>query len=188
MKVSNKTIATLVVVLLLFTAIGTFNVLSRPKVAVNAFAAGDVTASIALDTSITLPNNTVAFGNITQGTTDNTLNFDPWPFTVQNDGSVKLNLTISATDLWDTSAAPSSDYRFFANITGEGAPGYCFDGNATSSNITLANMPDSTGGLLGLLESNNGCDSAEIEIEITAPADEPAGNKESTITVTASQG
>jgi len=185
--VSNNTLAGLIVALIVVSLVGTLSVI-KPLAVITGFAAGDVTTSIGTDITITLPNNTIDFGNITQGTVNDTLDNKPWPFDVQNDGSVRVNITISATDLWSTTANPTANYMFVANKTGEGGAGWCFDGNASASNVTLTNMPPSTGKLLGLLESNNNCDTGEIGIKITAPADEPAGGKTSTVTVTASAG
>jgi len=190
MKVSNEGVIALLALLLVITIISTASILGRPTIMVNADIAGDVTTYIGTDTTVTLPNSTVNFGNITQGSTNDTVDNIPWPFNVQNDGSVKVNLTIYASNLWTDVLGynPSNYYEFLADKAGEGGAGYCFNGNASASNVTLTQMPPAPGGLLGMLESVDICDTARIDISITAPSDEPAGGKSSTVTVTASLG
>ena len=149
-------------------------------------AAGTTTANVTTSVTITLPTSTVAFGNIPTGGTNGTAADDPAPFTVQNDGSTKVNVTVGASDLWTGTGGgnPSTNYQFATNTSGEGT---CYD--AGNSTTTLTNMP-ATGSptlAIGYLNYTDSCDLAEVEIKITAPADEPAGSKSSTVTFTASQ-
>jgi len=181
--VSNNTLAGLVVAVIAISLIGTF-VNLRGGVVVTGAVPGTTQAN--LDTSLTISfiNSTVAFGGLALNNENNTLGNRPVPFSLQNDGTVNVSLAIRATDLWNTSANPSTNFKYLANTTGEGT---CFQNDAGSSNVTWTNMPPSNGGLLAKLRAPAICDTAEIEVSITAPSGEGSGSKTSSVTVTASQ-
>ncbi|MEM5814608.1 MAG: hypothetical protein QXD77_02225 [Candidatus Aenigmatarchaeota archaeon] len=145
--------------------------------------AGTTTVSVQSKVSILLTTTSVNFGAMFPDETNNTLGNTPAPFVLENNGNVKVNVTINATDLWATAANPTANYRFMANSTGEGI---CYD---TDSITTLTNMPayNNPTKFLTFFNSTNSCDTAEIEIEVTVPTAEPEGAKSSTVTFTASQ-
>ena len=138
----------------------------------------NVTTSIA----ISLPTNTVDFGQMTNLQSNDTTNNNPPPFRIQNDGNLKVNVTINATDLFSTDANPTANYRFYASASTEGT---CYDASASTTSWT--NMPSTATHFLGYLNYTDACDLAEIEIDVTVPGTEPAGAKSSTVTFLASQ-
>ena len=147
---------------------------------------GTTSATVDNVTTITLTTSSVDFGTVNNGDTDNTTDDSPAPFVVQNDGTVAVNLTIRATDLFDQAANPSANYKYMVADTGEGN---CY---ITAQSITTyTNMPNNTIATAPMFMSNlnytDSCDSAEIDILITVPGDEQAGVKTSTVTVTGSQ-
>ncbi|MEM5814710.1 MAG: Ig-like domain-containing protein, partial [Candidatus Aenigmatarchaeota archaeon] len=132
--------------------------------------------------SISLVNNLVSFGSMAANETNSTSDDGPLPFTIRNDGNVKVNITVSATDLFNMSANPTSNYRFAANST---AGGTYF--NTACSLTGWTDMPSVTTLFLCFLDWADGTDQAETEISVTVPDDEPAGAKSSTVTFIASQ-
>ena len=151
-------------------------------------ATGTASATVASVVSITLPVSTVSLGSLNNNDNQITTDFVPAPFTVGNDGTVNINLTINATDLFTgTSAAnPSSFYQFNATLNETGS---VVNATVDFPSTTFTNMPatGSPATLATRLKFANANDLLNIHINITVPSDEPAGAKSSTITVTASQ-
>lgn len=171
---TNKTwIAGLLAVVLFATALGTLSVSGAADTSGTASATVPSTAGISLNIS------SVNFGTVTLGQTYNTT-VSPSPFTVQNDGSVNVNVTVNATQLWTRDASASSDYQFKCqNVTG-GRNLSCPSGSQTSwtnvpigsaaSVLVIANLPFADTG-----------DTTGTGIQITVPSDEPQGAKSSTV-------
>jgi hypothetical protein len=131
---------------------------------------------------ISLVNNTVEFGQMTIGESNDTMDDRPLPFRIRNDGTVKVNITVSSTDLWSSEANPTPDYRFAANITSQGQTF-----NNACSLTSFTNAPSISTlffCFLDFIDSNN---EAELEVNVTVPAGEPDGNKNATVTFIASQ-
>ncbi len=132
--------------------------------------------------SISLSNSPVSFGSMSIGQSDDTTDNSPLPFVIQNDGNADVNVTIEATDLWSTSANPTSNYQFRCGNTGEAS---CASGSVTS----FTNIPASGNPTLAIayLAYTDASDTNEAEIRIVAPSSEPPGPKSSTVTFIASQ-
>jgi len=130
---------------------------------------------------LSLPTSFVNFGSKNVGDTDNTTDDDPNPFVIQNDGNCKVHVNISASDLlWDTKPSASEFFRYKAdNVSGEEG---AF--NSSGSQTTWADVPTSDTKFLDSLNYSDVLDSAEIDILITVPLDEGAGNKSSTLVFT----
>ncbi len=146
-----------------------------------------VTPSITI--SLPLANNTVNFMGLGQGASNNTATYNPKPFIIQNDGNVRVNITVGATSLFNTSTNPTSNYQFAANTSSiTGGEGTCFF--TPHSNMSATNMPLTAGAgqLLHLLNFTDSCDEAECEIYVTVPAVEAAGAKSSAVSFTSVQG
>jgi len=143
---------------------------------------GTTQLNVAVSVAISLPVSTVDFGSMSTSQTNDTSDSIPGPFEIQNDGNVRVNVTINATDLFSTASNPTANYRFAANTSSEGT---CFD--TGSSTTAWTNMPSTATRFLTYLNFTDSCDLAEVEIEVTVPANEPAGAKSSTVTFLASQ-
>jgi len=147
---------------------------------------GTATVTVQSSVAISMPVNSINFGTLYEGGTNNTLGTVPVPFKVQNDGNVKVNITINATSIFSTALNPASNYQYEANVTVPGE-GTCFD--ITQSTMTLTNMPASNNPtkFMTYLNDTNTCDEAEVEVQVTVPVGEPAGAKTSTVTLIGSQ-
>ena len=136
------------------------------------------------DITITLQNDNINFTTLTSGDENDTLDNSPRPFNLTNDGNSFVNISINATDdLWTTQANPSQFFQFRSNETGETG-----SFNVALSNTTIwRNIPPITGltAAIALLNYSNSNDSAEIEIRIQAPLDEPPGAKSAIINLLA---
>jgi hypothetical protein len=137
---------------------------------------------------ISLPANSVDFGKVLQGTVDDTTDNNPSPLIIRNDGQIRVDISISR----DSSSGPlfggtnggdnSSSFQFKADRYG-GINSF----NWSSSKTNWTNIPgtDSINALTGLKYTDLN-DSAEIDLKIQVPNDEPAGVKNETLLFTAS--
>ncbi len=148
-------------------------------------AQGTTSLTVTGSVMLSAPTSTVNLGALGQSGSNNTLGGNPAPFVLQNDGNVKVNITINATDLFSTAANPTGNYTYNANISTEGT---CYIGSGTTT--TMTNVPSTAGAttFINQLNFTNTCDIAEVEIAVSVPANEPTGSKSSTVGFTASQG
>lgn len=134
--------------------------------------------------TISLPDSSVLFNNINfQGTNDTTTN-SPSPLLIRNDGNAFVNVTIQATNLWNTQVNPSKYYQFkIDNYTLENNSFNWLKSITIFTNIFASGFPS-----LAIAELNytNATDSAEIDINISVPPDEGSGVRSSTVTLTSS--
>ena len=131
--------------------------------------------------AITLVNDTVDFGQLNISGTNNTTDNNPYPLVIRNIGNINVNLTIYANDsLWQspTGILNTSYFRFKAdNRTEPGSFDYA------NSQTSWRNMTSYNISLIKLLNYSDSKDEAEVDLEITVPADEPTGLKNSTIII-----
>lgn len=179
MGVSDTTwIAGLLVIALFVSAIGTFTAVSK----VTGFASdqeGTTNATVSSTAVIEMVVAGINFGDMAVGSSDDTTDDNPAPFSIQNLGNVNVNITIGSTALWTKAAATSDKYKFacgndIATCTAESVTTLT---NMTigSSTLAIANMNWAAGN-----------DTLQVEIGVTVPVDEPAGAKSATVTFTAS--
>lgn len=148
---------------------------------------GTVTAYLVGAIDISLPNSTVNFGNVGVGSTFVTSgNYSnaSW-FVLRNDGSVLVNITVSASALFNSTSGNSTNYRF--NTTNS-------SGNTSMKEVcmnaqnTWFTMPlSSSTYIVCNLNFTDGNDYARIDIEVTIPSGESAGSKSSTVTFSGTQ-
>jgi len=157
---------------------------------------GTVSASVQSTIDIFLKNATVNFGAVQVGASyDTSVNYsNASQFLLRNDGSVKVNVTITTTWLW-TSVCVASHFRFnVTNASGNtSVPSNCNNYNQS----TWYNIPNSDdlecsplifpSGAVCNLNFSDGNDYARIDIQVTVPTGESAGSKTATVTFTASQ-
>ena len=125
---------------------------------------------------VSLINDSPTFGVLYVGQSDNTTDESPPPIVVQNDGNALINISINATSLFDAVAMDTPYYQFRID---NGSEETAFDW--LNSFITWTNM--ATAQVIGIdsLKYQDTNDTAQCEILITIPMDEPHGNKTSNI-------
>ncbi len=197
-KISNAALAGLVVLAILVSVTGTVTTLNAvgrapglgqaPSAITGAAGTqyGVAKLNVSPAVAITLPVSEIDFGLMANNEINDTTDDNPPPFMVQNDGTVKVNITLKATDLFSGTGAanPSLYYQFKA---GNSTEANSF--NWAASQTTWAYMPDTTTEQLAIaeLEFTDTKDLAELEIYVKIPGDESVGSKSSTVTFTASQ-
>ncbi|MBW3022475.1 right-handed parallel beta-helix repeat-containing protein [Candidatus Woesearchaeota archaeon] len=121
-----------------------------------------------------LPTNSIDFGQISLGQTKNTTGDSPPPLIIQNNGNVKLNITINSTDLWQSKTNPDEYFQF--KIVENEAGAY-------TSAITA--WTDFTKGtpLLSIVQLKypDNADDARVDVLVKSPPDEGSGEKSATI-------
>ncbi|MEM4255456.1 MAG: hypothetical protein QXR53_03990, partial [Candidatus Norongarragalinales archaeon] len=120
-EVSNNTLVTIVLLALAITLLATWALFAKiggiQVAGLVSNPTGTVSASVQSTTDIFLQNNTVNFGGVSVGNTfDTSVNYsNASQFLLRNDGSVRVNVTIAATALWNSTSGNNSNYRF--NVT-----------------------------------------------------------------------
>ena len=132
--------------------------------------------------SFSVVNSTLLFGSLAPNDRKNTTDGTIGPFNLTNDGNVFINITINASNIWQRASIPTANYQFKVdNSTGE--PGAFAWGK---SNTSWAYIPGVSGMAIGYLNWTDTKDTAEVDIHLTVPSDEPAGAKTSVVTFEAS--
>ncbi len=158
-----------------------------------------VTVAASIGISVDSVYSTSNFATLAINTIDDTLDNNPAPILIRNEGSVLVDMQLSATSLWSGTSAVPTDYKFSIDVpdplvftsTGTGQPAdscsplQCF--NAAGTILSPTNMPISPAlpaNAINNLDFSDTNDEAEINIYIHVPNDEPAGSKASTLTIT----
>ena len=189
-EVSNTVLAVLLALTLVVFASGTYLILDKVEVespvgAVTGVAKVNVTAVVA----ISLPTSVVDFGDVFQGATKNTTIDSPPPLTIQNDGGVKVNVSIardSASSALFSGIGGGDNTSSFQFKFAIGAEVGSF--NTVTSTTTFTNVPGVTplANQLNELNFDDSKDIAEVDLLINVPSDEPPGQKNTTLVFTAS--
>ena len=131
-----------------------------------------------------LPNNTVNFGTMNISDSKNTTTDNPLPLLLQNDGNCMLNVTINATDLWQSISGNSSYFQY--KIDNKSTENGSF--NWLLSQTSWQQTPNTS--QIAIVEFNwsDLTDTAEVDILVTVPAGEGSGDRSSTIYLTSSLG
>ncbi len=187
-EIGNQSLAFLVLVAMAVSLAGTFatfSLITQPERAPpsTGFITGITNVSIPREADITLKVQLVNFGEMSLGDKNSTSNYDPHPFIIENNGSVFVNVSVNATDLWTSTPNPTGNYLVNAsdeNKTGSiGGP----DGWATDFIDMPPNAP-AYDNLITCLNYSNSNDAMAVHINITVPGGEPTGYKESLVTFT----
>jgi hypothetical protein len=134
--------------------------------------------------TISLPVKSIDFGNMMINEANDTSDDAPAPFVIQNDGNSLANITMSANNLWQSVSNPSEYYKFKVdNVTGET---YAFNWSGSTTNFT--NVTSTQLNAIHILNYSNIKDSAEIDVYVKVPANEPPTVRNSTMTFYASLG
>lgn len=142
------------------------------------------TVNITALMTISLPVKSIDFGNMMIDEANDTSDDAPTPFVIQNDGNSLANITMSANNLWQSVSNPSQYYKFkIDNVTGE-----TFAFNWTGSVTNFTNVTSSQINAIHTLNYSNIKDSAEIDVYVKVPPNEPPTVRNSTMTFYASLG
>ena len=188
----NTLTAVLAIALLLSIAATTYSIGRMSAIAPFTGAAtttptGVANVTVPSKTYISLPVQYIDFGELDVGLSNDTSDNSPPPFVLQNDGTVNVNVTIGATDMFSGTggANPSLYYQFKSN---ENEAGSVL--NTTTDLITAYTYMPATGSpakVVSRLRFPTAYDSVKVHINVTVPLDEAAGGKTSTVTFTATQ-
>lgn len=129
--------------------------------------------------SLSLLTSAVNFGSaLGLGENDNTTDDAPAPIVMDNDGNVFVNVSIyAANDLWESVANPTDKFQFkIGNVTAEKN-----SFNWTASIISFMNLPTAAVTAVVDLNYSDATDSAEADLKVDVPSDEPAGTKQSKV-------
>ncbi|MEM5808210.1 MAG: hypothetical protein QW818_03705 [Candidatus Aenigmatarchaeota archaeon] len=188
--VSNNVLAGLLIIAIVVSVGGIMYQLSLPRIpiTITGQATGTAQVQIASLATISLPTDTVNFGSVQNNEVKNTTSLDPYPFVVRNEGTVDINITINASQLWYGTGATgtSTYYRFNATVNETGSV-YNTTQNVDLRSITNMPIGATQEWVANCTKFTNANDEIRVHIFITVPDDEPAGPKSSTVTMTASQ-
>ena len=182
--ISNKALAELVLLAVVVSLAGTMVTVSKLTPATGGVL-GQAKVNVTSVVAISLPVNSVDFGTLFQGATDNTTDGSPAPLMLQNDGGVDVNVSASGTVLFSGTGGGdnTASFQYKARASGE-ANSF----NTTSSVMSFTNVATTPlSGFIKQLKYNDATDSAYIDLLINIPMDEPVGEKNSTLTFTAIQ-
>ncbi len=137
--------------------------------------------------SMTVLNNTVAFGTVSPGanltTSNRTTAGNASPFLIENNGNIIANITVTATPFFMVPSYPSFNYQFRAEVNKTGSF------NTSISNTSFINMNTSSAVPHVLnLDWHTQQNDVVIGLNVSVPNDEPAGTKNSEVTFTVASG
>jgi hypothetical protein len=138
----------------------------------------NITASIILS----MVNGEILLTSLTPlNPVNDTDNNNPAPFVIENRGNAVTNISVNATQLWNTQPTASSYYQFKA----DNASGYSGAFRWVSSITSWFNFPF-TGSVVAIdsLNYTANRNRAEIDIRVELPLNEDPGSKNSIITFT----
>lgn len=189
-EISNKTLAILIAIAIVVSIAGTITFLVKIQPVATGAATGIAKVDVTGLVAISLPTNTVDFGTVYQGATDNTTDNSPGPLEIQNDGGVDVNVSIardsSSTPLFSGTGGGDNTPSFRFKIDNSTEPNSFNWGTSTTS---WTNVPGVSGinNVLNELKYQDSSDTAEVDLLIAVPLDEPVGLKNETLVFTAIQ-
>ncbi len=129
--------------------------------------------------SINLINRTVDFGNMIAFDIDNTTDNNPYPFVIENNGTVRINVSMNASDLFYNYPNPTSFFQFKISESAETG-----SLDLARSAVNWRTLPTYSSPEIVIVSFNwsDVRDTAEIDLLVEIPIDEPPGTKNSLIT------
>ncbi len=125
--------------------------------------------------SMKLTVSAVNFGSLNVGDSANTTTDNPQPIVVENDGNVRINITVYANQsLWIRNYA-GLDTLYFQMKAGNTSELGAF--NASASLFDWINVSSSPMNVFKSLHYNDSKDTGEIDLLIRVPPDEDSGSK-----------
>jgi hypothetical protein len=129
---------------------------------------------------ISLDSATILFTTLLEGANNDTTNDKPSPFILNNDGNAMIDINLTGESLFNVVTPPT--YHFQYKVDNSSGEEGAF--NWVNSQTTYQNVSTSATKLFEDLNHSAGKNSAEIDINITVPTNEPAGNKTAQLTFT----
>ena len=185
-KITVKNFLALSVLLVIISVSATILVLTQWQQelsSVTGKVSGIAQVEVICLVAISLPASSVNFGAVPQGYSDDTADNSPLPMVVQNDGGIKVDISIAR----DSASNPlfngtgggdnSTSFQFKIDNTNETGS---FDYAQSLVNWTKVPGTASLTAIKALKYSDTK-DSAEIDLKIQVPADEPLGKKNETL-------
>jgi parallel beta-helix repeat protein len=129
--------------------------------------------------SVNFTVDTINFGDLTLGQSNDTTGNSPYPFVIQNDGNVKINGTGTSTYLWTSQPEPSKYYQYKMRVNETGA----FNDTLSTTNWKNSSYINTDTDLAYLLYQMNQ-NAVFMDIGVTGPSDEPPGYKSAVFTMT----
>lgn len=123
---------------------------------------------------INITNDNIDFGSMNINAEDDTTDDNPLPFELQNDGNVICDLiNVSGNkSLWQSVGLGNEYLQIKAGNTSENLSFNWSDSVTEWANLTSTNQTIIKG-----LDYNNSRDSAQLEVKVRVPSDEPPGSK-----------
>jgi hypothetical protein len=204
MEVSNNMLAALVFIAMAASITATMTIMSRFPVTspitgmAQSQGAGLANVTLSPEANIKLLIQVVNFGTIAAGESNNTLNNDPPPFLLMNNGSTYINVSVAELDsaiFWDV-RDNYCENCFQFNASGNGSTFYdSANGTGVWKDFSPAQNAE-VSGFAGLYTDppnlvfnfSNLADEQymEVDIRIEVPGQEPSGYKEGTVLFKAS--
>jgi len=130
--------------------------------------------------------SSIDFGNLNYLASNDTRDNSPNPIILVNQGNSLVDISIQATDLWQSLANPTSYYLAKAdNVTTNGiSENGSFKWPTSKTTYFPVPQTSNNTGIITDLNYTDSSDSAEIDINITVPPSENPGARSSTITFT----
>jgi parallel beta-helix repeat protein len=123
--------------------------------------------------------DTINFGDLTIGQSNDTTGNSPYPFVLENTGNVKVNGTGTSTYLWTSLPEPSQYYQYKMRVNETGA----FNDTLSTTNWKNSSYINTDTDLAYLLYQMNQ-NAVFMDIGVTGPSDEPPGYKSAVFTMT----
>ncbi len=127
--------------------------------------------------AIQLVTDTVNFGDIQPGESNDTTDASPPPLILENTGNIDVNVTVNASNSPFEKAALGTSY--FQAKAGDYEAGSI---NLTTSRTTWMNLTTTQTSIIKDLGWVDSADSARVDIRIEVPLGEPVGQKETNLT------
>ena len=193
MEVSNNMLAVLAVVAIAVSLAGTTTMVSLVPTEPSAITGmaqtqetGTALAEVQPEASIILLVSTVDFKTISPASSNDTVDLSPWPFVVENNGSVEVNISVGVIgdNLWD-SAWNDGNFTYNGSKSNESDSTYVWIQSAWTS------MINTSGGetlLVYNLTEINCCDEVRNHLRIIVPGGESSGQKSCSVRFNASIG
>ena len=187
-EVSNKAIGILVILAIAVSVTGMTVALNKidsmPQITgwASSTGTGQTDVTVAATTYITVPDGYIDLGTLEPGQTNNSDTVNDY-FTVQNDGSKNVNLSVyDANSLFSGTGCSST-------------PNTCYQAKGASNQSGIAyttyqqvqNDAGTAYVVISDLSYTDSQDEATIGVKATVPTDEPAGAKTTSMTIVATQ-
>ncbi len=151
---------------------------------------GIASVNILSAVELTLVVNTVNFGNMSIGQSDDTSDNIPAPLILRNDGSVRVNVTVNrdpaSQPLFSGTGGGDNTASFMGKIDVVAGENNAY--NPACTVTAWGNIPGTIPVLaICYLNFADSKDEAEVDIQINVPSDEPVGSKSEALIFTAYQ-